>query len=489
MFNFLKEKLKQAVSKLTKGVEEKGKDVDEEEEVVVEKKPKAAKAPAAKLKVTPKEEKASPKTEKTKKEEEKPKAKAKPASTSAKAEPQPVSEQPLPESLSPEKKGFFGKLKEKIFKKEEPPLQIPSVTEPEKEPSLLDEAKEEEAEAGKTVAKIPKEIETEEVAEEPEAEAAAEEGETEETPEEELEEEPEEEPEEKPGFFQRLKEVVTKKTLTGVQFEELFWDLEVALLENNVAVEVIEKIKLDLKRQLVDAKVTRGKIEETIARTLSNSIAGLFDVPSLDLIGMAKKKKPFIIAFVGVNGSGKTTTIAKLAKLFQDKGMKPVIAAADTFRAAAIQQLEEHANRLGVKLIKHDYGADPAAVAFDAIRYAEAHKADVVLIDTAGRLHSNVNLMDEMKKIMRVAKPDVKIFIGESITGNDCVEQAKQFNNAIGIDGIILCKADVDEKGGAAISVSYVTGKPILYLGTGQKYEDLQVFEPELITESLGLAK
>ena len=477
MFNFLKEKLKQAVSKLIKGVEEKGKDIDEEEEIVVEKRPKAAKAPAAKPKSKPKGEKAEPKAEKTEKKEEKPEAKAKPAPSSAKAEPRPVSEQPLPESLPPEeKKGFFGKLKEKIFKKEEP-LEIPPVTEPEKEPSLLDEAKEEEAKTTKAVAEIPEEIETGEVAEEPEAEDAA------------GEDEAEEAPEKKPGFFQRLTEVVTKKTLTEAQFEELFWDLEVALLENNVAVEVIDKIKQDLKRQLVDVKVTRGKVEETIAKTLGESIASLFDVPALDLIGMAKKKKPFVIAFVGVNGSGKTTTIAKLAKLFQGKGMKPVIAAADTFRAAAIQQLEEHADRLGVKLIKHDYGADPAAVAFDAIRYAEAHQADVVLIDTAGRLHSNVNLMDEMKKIMRVAKPDVKIFIGESITGNDCVEQAKQFNEAVGIDGIILCKADVDEKGGAAISVSYVTGKPILYLGTGQKYEDLQVFEPELVTKSLGLTE
>jgi len=159
--------------------------------------------------------------------------------------------------------------------------------------------------------------------------------------------------------------------------------------------------------------------------------------------------------------------------LFKKNGLKCVIAASDTFRAAAIQQLQEHADKLGVKMIKHDYGADPAAVAFDAIKYAEANRADVVLIDTAGRLHSNVNLMDEMKKVVRVAKPDLKIFIGESITGNDCVEQAKKFNEAIGIDGIILAKADLDDRGGAAISVSFVTKKPILYIGTGQGYDDL----------------
>ena len=164
-----------------------------------------------------------------------------------------------------------------------------------------------------------------------------------------------------------------------------------------------------------------------------------------------------------------------------------VIAAADTFRAAAIDQLQLHADKLNIKMIKHDYGSDAAAVAFDAVKHAEAKKIDVVLIDTAGRIHSNINLMDEMKKIIRVAKPDLKIFIGESITGNDCTEQAKKFNEAIGIDGIILSKADIDEKGGAAISISYITGKPILYIGTGQEYKDIKEFNPEMIMENLGL--
>ncbi|MBW2964023.1 signal recognition particle-docking protein FtsY, partial [Candidatus Woesearchaeota archaeon] len=192
-------------------------------------------------------------------------------------------------------------------------------------------------------------------------------------------------------------------------------------------------------------------------------------------------------AFVGINGSGKTTTIAKMAKYFMNNNLKTVLVASDTFRAAAIQQLEEHANNLGIKIIKHDYGSDPAAVAFDGIKYAEAKGIDVVLIDTAGRLHSNTNLMDEMKKIMRVANPDMKIFVGESITGNDCIEQAQQFNDAVDLDGIVLSKADVDEKGGAAISVSYVTGKPILFIGTGQTYESLQRFDKRVVLENLGL--
>jgi fused signal recognition particle receptor len=220
---------------------------------------------------------------------------------------------------------------------------------------------------------------------------------------------------------------------------------------------------------------------------LRKSITDLFPVEPPDLLKLVKQKKPYVICFVGVNGSGKTTSIAKVAHLLKQNGHSVVIAAADTFRAAAIDQLQLHADKLNVKLIRHDYGSDPAAVAFDAIKHAEAAKKDVVLIDTAGRLHSNTNLMDEMKKIMRVAKPDLKLFVGESITGNDCIEQARQFDTAVGIDGIILAKADVDEKGGAAISVSYVTRKPIFYLGIGQEYSDLQQFDKDKLIASIGL--
>ncbi len=263
------------------------------------------------------------------------------------------------------------------------------------------------------------------------------------------------------------------------------------MLENNVAVEVIEKIKEDMRSRLVDQKIKRSQIESIVLQSLRKSMDQILSVKGVDLLGniRARKKenKPYVLVFVGINGSGKTTTIAKMAKYFMNNGLKTVMVASDTFRAAAIQQLEEHANNLGVKLIKHDYGSDPAAVAFDGIRYAESRGIDIVLIDTAGRLHSNVNLMDEMKKIMRVAKPDMKIFIGESITGNDCIEQAQRFNEAIEIDGIVLSKADVDEKGGAALSVSYVTGKPILFLGTGQRYEDLQAFDKKVVLGNLGL--
>ncbi|MBC8494755.1 signal recognition particle-docking protein FtsY [archaeon] len=297
----------------------------------------------------------------------------------------------------------------------------------------------------------------------------------------------EEQPEEKKGFFTKITETVTKFNLSEKKFEDIFWDLEVTLLENNVAVEVIEKIKADLKEELTTGKVSRKGVEEVIRDTLRNSIEEVLDVQNIDLLKEVKKKQPYIIAFIGVNGSGKTTTMAKVANKLLKNDLSVVFAASDTFRAAAIQQLEEHANKLKVKMIKHDYNADPAAVAFDAIEHAKSKGIDVVLIDTAGRLHSNTNLMEELKKLIRVNNPDMKIFIGESITGNDCVEQAKAYNEAVGIDAIILAKADVDEKGGAAISVSYITKKPILFLGTGQTYDDLKEFDKEEIIENLGL--
>jgi fused signal recognition particle receptor len=220
---------------------------------------------------------------------------------------------------------------------------------------------------------------------------------------------------------------------------------------------------------------------------LHDSVEDLFTIPPIDLLEEAKKSKPFVVCFIGINGSGKTTTIAKVANYLKKNGLSVILAAADTFRAAAIDQLQEHADKLGVKLIKHDYGSDPAAVAFDAVKHAKSLDKDVVLVDTAGRLHSNVNLMDELSKVVRVAKPDLKLFVGESITGNDCVEQAQKFNEAIGIDGIVLSKADIDEKGGAALSVSYVTKKPILFLGIGQEYDDLEVFDKEKMLSSVGV--
>lgn len=293
--------------------------------------------------------------------------------------------------------------------------------------------------------------------------------------------------EDKKGFFKKFKEKVVTKKLSDKYFEEIFFDLEMVLLENNVALEVIDKIKNDLKNVLVDKPFKRKELEHIIQDSLKKSLEEIVDFEKIDLEKEIRKKRPYVVCFVGVNGSGKTTTIAKIANLLKKENFSIVMAAADTFRAAAIDQLEEHAKKLDIKLIKHDYGSDAAAVAFDAIKHAEAKNKDVVLIDTAGRLHSNRDLLDELKKIVKISKPDKIIFVGESITGNDCVEQAKQFNEIVGIDGIILTKADVDEKGGAAISISYITNKPILYLGLGQNYDDLKLFKPQDILSQIGL--
>ncbi len=296
--------------------------------------------------------------------------------------------------------------------------------------------------------------------------------------------------EEQKTFFGKLKQSITTKTISAEKFNELFWDLEIVLLENNVSVEVTERIKKDLEQELVDKPLPRD-VESKILETLKKTLLDILTFEDINLLGKinekGKQKKPFVIAFFGINGTGKTTSIAKLTHYFQQQKKSVVLAACDTFRAAAIQQLEEHADKLGVKMIKQDYGADAAAVAFDAVKYAEKNKIDIVLIDTAGRLHSNTNLMAELGKIIRIAKPDFKIFVGESITGNDCIEQARQFNQLVEMDGAILTKADVDEKGGAPLSIAYTIKKPILFLGVGQRYQDLEKFEAQQIVKRLGL--
>ena len=289
----------------------------------------------------------------------------------------------------------------------------------------------------------------------------------------------------KTGFFGIFKKFKALK-LDDEQFNSIFEELELSLIENNTAIEAIGEIKKSLKDKLVGKEIEKNEAEEEIKKGLKESFEKLLIEP-FDLVERIRKKDGiFVIVFFGINGSGKTTAIAKLAHLLQKNKISCVLAAADTFRAASIEQLQKHAFALGVKMIKHNYGADPAAVAFDAIKHAQANGIKAVLIDTAGRMHTKDNLLKEMEKICRVAKPDLKIFVGESITGNDIIEQVRSFNEMIGIDGIILTKTDVDEKGGAAISVGYVTQKPILFLGTGQRYEDLEKFSKEKIIKGLG---
>lgn len=294
---------------------------------------------------------------------------------------------------------------------------------------------------------------------------------------------------EKKGLFGKIKKSFSTKKISDTKFDELFSELEMALLENNVALGVIDKIKKDLKDDIVDKPIKRDEVAGKVLNSLRESIESLFEVKGFDIVEEIKKKsdKPYVVCFVGVNGSGKTTTIAKVANYLKKNKLSVLMVAGDTWRAASIQQLEEHGKNLDVRVIKHNYGSDPAAVAFDGIKAAKSNNVDVVLVDTAGRQHSNKDLMRELEKIIRVSKPDLNIFVGESITGNDCVLQAKQFGEVVNLGGVVLTKADVDEKGGAAVSVGYVTGKPILFLGKGQGYEDLDVFNKKKIMDSLGI--
>ncbi len=288
---------------------------------------------------------------------------------------------------------------------------------------------------------------------------------------------------EKPGILDKIKAAVLEQEfiIDEKSLHDHLWELEMALLESDVALPVAEKIVESVKNELVGTRrkigSDTGKIVET---AIKNAIFKVISVDSFDFDELVKKaNKPVSIVFVGVNGTGKTTTIAKMAERFKVQGYSVVIAAGDTFRAGAIEQIDKHAEALGIKLIKHQEGADPAAVIYDAIQFAKAKHKDVVLADTAGRMHTNVNLMDQLKKVCRVNKPDLVIFVDEAVAGNDAVERAKLFNSAVPFNGSILTKADADSKGGAAISISYTTGKPILFLGVGQTYKDLVKFEPQ----------
>lgn len=288
------------------------------------------------------------------------------------------------------------------------------------------------------------------------------------------------------GFGQRIAGAFSRRTLSEEQFDRLFEDLEIGLLEANTAYDAVQAVKENLRERLTGERVSRFSAHDDVERALKESISALFEEPE-DLVALARSEKPLVIMLIGINGSGKTTTAAKLAHAYQKAGLTPVLAAADTFRAAAIQQLEEHAKALEVRIVKHDYGVDPAAVAYDAVAHAKSGKADVVIIDTAGRLHSNENLLKELEKVKRVARPDRIVFVGESIAGNDLLEQAETFNERVGIDGIILTKTDVDDRGGGALSVSHVTKKPIDYLCAGQGYDDITPFTVGEIARLLGL--
>lgn len=292
--------------------------------------------------------------------------------------------------------------------------------------------------------------------------------------------------ERKVGFLESITKAIAETKISEEYFDKLFVILENELLQANVALGVVEKLQQRLKTDLVGASLKRGEASEIIKRDLRELILFILESPSqIDLLNLAKTNKPLIVLFVGVNGVGKTTSIAKVAAYLQKNNLSCVLAASDTFRAASIEQLQAHADKLKIELIKHNYGADPAAVAFDAIKHAQARGIDVVLIDTAGRQHSNVDLMAELQKVKRVTKPHLTILTVDALTGNDAVEQASLFNEKIGIDTSLIAKVDADEKGGTIISVVHTTNKPILFLGTGQRYEDLESFDAKKFVEKI----
>ena len=292
--------------------------------------------------------------------------------------------------------------------------------------------------------------------------------------------------------FSNIISDISKKEITEKDLENTLFDLEIALLESDVAQEVIDDISANLKNKLLGLSLEKDKTpKELIQLHVKKSIYEILTKSgTLDLVNEINSKKenkggPFIVVFLGINGTGKTTTVAKVANLLHKNRLSVVLAASDTHRAGAIEQLGEHARRLSLKMIHQRYGADPSAVARDAVEYGKKHRVDAILIDTAGRMQTAKNLMDEISKIVQVVKPDLRIFIGDSLAGNDAIYQAKEFFAYTKFDGAILTKTDADAKGGAIISISYLTSKPIIYLGVGQNYDDIIPFDVDTFVESL----
>ena len=292
------------------------------------------------------------------------------------------------------------------------------------------------------------------------------------------------------GAFSSTVKSLGEKELKEKDIEDVLFELEIALLESDVAVEVIDSVKSDLKAKLIGLKINKNEIEKFVRDSLISIVSALFDgTEKIDLFERINEKKkvqqPFLILFVGINGVGKTTSLAKVACMLQKAKYSVVVAASDTFRAGAIEQLRAHTNRLNLKLVAQNYQSDPAAVARDAVLYAKSHKTDCVLIDTAGRMQTSINLMAQISKISKVVQPDMKIFVGDSLAGNDTVNQAREFHRHVKFNGSILTKSDADARGGAALSIVKVTSTPIMFVGVGQEYDDLIPFDKKVFLETV----
>ncbi|MFW9922702.1 MAG: signal recognition particle-docking protein FtsY [Candidatus Thorarchaeota archaeon] len=287
-------------------------------------------------------------------------------------------------------------------------------------------------------------------------------------------------------------EKITQKEITEKNLTKPLQDLQYSLIANNVAVPIAEKIATEVEQELSTVKVGRlVSIKKIAFDALRKSIISILQSPEhqIDIIKIINENKkinePTVLAIFGPNGSGKTTTIAKLTQYLIDNGFSVVIGAGDTFRAGAIDQISKHCDKLGVRIIKQDYGADPAAVIYDTIQHAKAKNIDVVIADTAGRLQTNKNLMRELQKIVRISDPDLNIFVADALMGNDAALQAAEYDKMVGIDASILTKVDADPKGGTALSIVYATKAPIIFIGVGQKYKDFIPFDPNWFADNI----
>lgn len=293
------------------------------------------------------------------------------------------------------------------------------------------------------------------------------------------------------GFLEKVKEKVTTKIISESQFEEIFQDLQLVLLENNVALDVVDKIKNDLKEDLMDRPIKRMQVEEQVREALKNSLQEILTPPEFSIqkvISVAKKEsRPAVILIIGYNGAGKSLTTAKLAYHFKQKGYNPILAAGDTFRAAGAVQLVEYGKIVQIPVIHDSNTKDSCSVIFEAIKHAKSKHYDLVIADTSGRIQNNKDLMDELKKISRVNNPDATLLVVDSLTGSDVVMQVDQFDKNIAIDGLVLTKVDVDDKGGAFLSAVFTGKKPILYICNGQGMNNIEEYDPEKILKHLGL--
>ena len=278
---------------------------------------------------------------------------------------------------------------------------------------------------------------------------------------------------------------------TGPVFDELLEELELMMLEADMGSRAMEAVLAALRNELLGSRLRKGAdltkvIEASLKRALRSLLAAGYWDFNATVDGMIEAgDTPVIVMMVGVNGTGKTTTTAKIAHRLKNEGRTVVLAAADTFRAGAIDQLETHAERIGVRCVSSERGGDSAAIARDAVESAKARGADVVIVDTAGRMTNKVNLMNELQKVHRVAQPHLVLFVGDALAGNDAVEQAVEFQRMLKFDGAVLCKLDTDAKGGAALSIAHATGRPIVLAGVGQNYDDLQQFDPDWLLQMM----